>query len=132
MGAWGEGSFENDDAADWVYELEQMEGMEGVAAVLEKAGEGGYLESPDACIALAAAEAVAAALGEPSATLPPEVAAWAEGHRDSVDRELAVLALTVVDRIGADSELKELWEETDDFEPWKTTLTDLRQRLGGG
>ena len=34
MGAWGAGSFENDDAMDWVYELEE-EGLEAVTAALK-------------------------------------------------------------------------------------------------
>lgn len=30
----------------------------------------------------------------------------------------------------AQSELKELWEETEEFEQWKATVTDLLERLG--
>jgi hypothetical protein len=35
MGAWGIGNFDNDDASDWVYELEEVEDMSLVEATLE-------------------------------------------------------------------------------------------------
>src|SRR5918996_298232 len=65
MGAWGAGIFDNDDAADWVYELEQA-GDDSVLAetlaAVANAGADAYVEAPDAAAALAAAAVVAAAL----------------------------------------------------------------------
>ena len=63
MGAWGCGSFENDDAVDWVYEFESS-GVAAVASALEHVSsiaEDEYLEAPEASAAIAAAEIVAAA-----------------------------------------------------------------------
>lgn len=62
MGARGCGSFENDDAADWVYELESG-GVAAVASALEQVSsvaEDEYLEAHEASAAMAAAEIVAA------------------------------------------------------------------------
>jgi Domain of unknown function (DUF4259) len=63
MGAWGHGSFENDDAADWVHEFE-LQGASAVVPAQEsvsKIPEDEYLEAPEASVAIAAAEIVAAA-----------------------------------------------------------------------
>ena len=50
-------------------------------------------------------------------------------HQLEVDDDLLALAQAALHRIGSDSELKELWEETDDFDAWSATLTDLKKRL---
>ena len=57
MGACGCGSFENDDAADWVYEFESS-GVVAAASALEHVSsivEDEYLETPEASAAIAAA-----------------------------------------------------------------------------
>lgn len=136
MGAWGHGSFENDDALDWVYALE-ADGVEAIrsalAAVLEADG---YVEAPEASMALAAAEVVAALRLRPAADLPEEVTAWVAAHA-ALDPmavgDLARLADGAVARVLApeDSELYELWYEGGDDvgDPWRQTLTALRERL---
>ena len=66
MGAWGIGHFDNDDAGDWVWELEDSKSLAPVAsAIATVEASPDYLESPDACVALAAAETIAASLGNP-------------------------------------------------------------------
>jgi len=130
MGAWGAGSFENDDAMDWVIELAASSGD----AVLHEAlvpiasSEDRYLEAPDCSVAIAAAEAVAAARGHPSESLPEEVAGWVDA-KPIVATELAVLARTAVERIVDKSELRDLWDESDSAEAWQDAMTDLRKRL---
>lgn len=63
MGAWGADNFGNDDAGDWIYELEVSKGLSAVLPPLELVvSNDSYLESPDCCIALAASEVVAAGL----------------------------------------------------------------------
>ena len=71
MGAWGVGHFDNDDAGDWVWELEDTGTASPVTAAFAAVeAEANYLEAPDACIALAAAEVVAAWAGNPAAETP--------------------------------------------------------------
>jgi len=129
MGAWGAGSFDNDDAMDWVIGLAEgsddtilREALAPVAAMDDR-----YLQAPDCSIAIAAAEAVAAARGHPNASLPDEVAGWV-AKKPIVATDLVVLARAAVDRIVRNSELKELWAESDSHD-WRTAITDLRQRL---
>jgi hypothetical protein len=62
VGAWGARAFENDDAMDWVYVLEEAQDTTLVAEALEKVAESvdDYLEAPECNEALAAAEVIAA------------------------------------------------------------------------
>jgi hypothetical protein len=130
MGAWGAGSFENDDAMDWVGELATESGAAALRAAFMAvaAANDDYLEGPDCSIAIAAAEAVAAARGYPSESLPEEVARWVE-TKPIVATDLTALAMAAVDRIVRKSELKDLWDESDSAEAWREAMTDLRKRL---
>lgn len=128
MGAWGPGSFENDDAADFVYELEEADGSKILARALKKAlGD----EEPDVeagSRAIAAAEVVAGLKGAPRAELPPEVEDWIAAHQGRHEKDLSPLALRAVDRVRSDSELQDVWAESGD-EGWQAALADLERRL---
>ncbi len=73
----------------------------------------GYLEAPDCSAALAAAEVVAAAAGRPGADLPEEVRTWVAAHGMQIPSDLAALSHRAIDRITQESELRELWDETE-------------------
>lgn len=128
MGAWGAGTFDNDDALDWLDDL--VDGAGDAIRLALEATDAEQLEAPDASSALAAAEVVAAALGHPAAELPGEVSDWLEQNGTKSAAALAPLARQAVERVRASSELKELWEETDPSE-WTAALDDLRKRLEG-
>src|SRR5688500_2002913 len=99
MGAWGHGSFENDGAADWVYELEKSGDLSVVIAALEGLAEAAADEYVDVDVcqaAVAAAEVVAALTGESASGLPEEVAGWVEARREgglAVGPEVVALAV---------------------------------------
>src|ERR1700754_4463477 len=122
MGAWSHTSFGNDDASDFVYEVEE----DGQAAVLnafeviEFLKPDDYLEAPDAAVALAAAELVAAAGGKPPADFPEGASAVTK--KLTVDGPLRARATAAVRRVADYSELKELWQESADFSAWKANL----------
>ena len=127
MGAWGPGPFDNDDALDWIDDL--VEGGAGsVYATLEVAADGDPPEAPEASMALAAAEVVAAANGAPVRDLPGEVLDWLAEHAGALPADLVPLARRAVERVRRDSELKDLWEETDPA-AWYAALDDLLRRL---
>ncbi|HXE58831.1 MAG TPA: DUF4259 domain-containing protein [Gemmatimonadales bacterium] len=132
MGTWGPGTFENDEASDWVYELEEAEDTTLLREALEVVAEPeGYIEAQDAAIALAAAEVVAALAGHPAPDLPEEVEAWVASHRRAPVRELVSLSIRAVDQILADSELNDQWAETADHVLWVDRVQELRSRLEG-
>jgi hypothetical protein len=126
MGTWGSGPFDNDDAADWAWQLtpEADEGV--VAAALTPGAE----RAPGDAAVIAAAEVVAAGVGRPHPELPDEVAAWVAGRRDLGWTELVGLAVAAVERLRGGSELADLWAEPDD-DAWAHEVDDLLDRLRG-
>jgi len=127
MGAWGAGNFENDDALDWLAVL-QAEGLPAAGAaiqdVLTLADD--YLEAPTCCAALAAAEVIAALRGRPASRLPDELVEWLDRVSGDPGEELTTNARNAVDAIRRSSELRELWE---DDEEWKQEVDGLYARL---
>ncbi|MFI5530551.1 DUF4259 domain-containing protein [Kitasatospora sp. NPDC051853] len=133
MGAWDIGPFENDNAADFAAFLDDAEPSERgeilrrvLAAVADSTD---YLESDEGAEAVAAAALIASQLPggapvspaygpkQPLPPLPPEL------------RALAAAALGRV--LGADSELAELWGETEYAETWRSDLGRLTTVLTG-
>lgn len=130
MGAWGYLPFENDDALDWLEELEAG-GADVVRKALAKAGLR-YVEAPDGAIALAAAEVTAASQGNPLGDLPENVTDWVTAHGAEITAEDVEMAVEAVERVaGEESELAELWDDADEPE-WRESLDDLAERLRMG
>ena len=131
MGAWGTGFFENDDALDWVYDLEESDDTtlieESLRAIVESEEE--YLEAPECAMALAAAEVTAALKGMPRPGLTDEVKAWIQHNKIKPDSNIVELALKAIARIKSDSELKELWDESEEASNWYQELDGLEKRL---
>ncbi len=136
MGTWGTGSFDNDDAADFIYDVEQR-GASVVKTALQKAANAnGSLDAWDGAVAVAAAEFVVAGLGHADGLdeSAREVFATFEGR----ENELAALApearLAVSRVMAKGSELKELWEEDsvdpDDTQAFLASMERLTLRLG--
>ena len=136
MGSWGVLPFENDDALDWVWELEDTENFAVLELSLEhvaSAQPDENVEAADAEEALAAAEVVAALLGKPLEELPEPVEDFLQRNQGKKpDAELVALAVKAVKRIRSSSELKELWEASDDAEKWDEVVEELLSRLKVG
>jgi hypothetical protein len=127
MGAWGFLPFENDEAMDWLDELEAG-GAEVVRSALTNA-DADYVEAPEASVAIAAAEVASTSQGSPSGGLPVNVLSWVAAHGAELGLEDVELALRAVARVaGEDSELAELWDDADEPE-WRESLEDLTERL---
>ena len=117
MGAWGDGPFDNDTAADWCGELDHAAPASRHAiirtALTTAADNRGYLDYDDASPAVAAAAIIASRRsgGEPitSSYAPDFVLA---GEPLDLDDDLSALAVAALDRIvGNDSEWRSLWGE---------------------
>ena len=129
MGAWGFLPFENDDAMDWLDELDDA-GAEIVRTALEVA-DADYLEASRGSTAVAAAEIISTSQGNPPGDLPENVTSWVAAHGAELGPEDVELALQAVERVAGDeSELAELWDDADEPE-WRESLDDLAQRLRG-
>ena len=133
MGSWGYDSFENDDALDFVGELCDGADLTPVVRVLTDVVETGenYLEAPPSSAAIPAAEVIAALKDAPNSNLPDDVLEWIGKYHPVVTDELVNLSLTALARIKSDSELKELWDETDNADSWYQAINNLEKRLNG-
>jgi Domain of unknown function (DUF4259) len=130
MGAWGSGNFENDSALDWVADLGDPGDVRRALETTAR-GEAHYIDADEGSAALAAAEVVAASLGNPPSDVTEEITTFVARHDVS---DLAPLAREVVDRVASnhdDSELYDLWEEADSLDEWSGVLDGLRSRLAG-
>lgn len=133
MGAWGELAFDNDTANDWAYDLDGLSDLSLVESAfdeLEEVGED-YLDQDVACQALAACEVLARLLGNFGYrnAYTKKVDDWVAAHPVKPETALLARARAGIDRIlGADSELRQLWEEGGK-KTWRQSVLDLRQRL---
>lgn len=130
MGAWGPGSFENDDALDFLDDLVDGGGMDVVQGAFDVVVAGEYLEAPEASAVVASAEIVAALAGRPAADLPGEAAEWVRAHAPAPRPSLVRQARAAVQRVREDSELKDLWEGEAPSAEWYACMDDLLRRLG--
>lgn len=135
MGTWSVDAFGNDDAADWAYELEEAEDLgpieEAIAEVLAVGDE--YLEAPEATVALAAIEVLARLGGNPGekTSYTESVDKWVASTTLKPTIELVDKAQAAIARILAEnSELNELWQDSEDHEAWLASVADLRARVG--
>ena len=128
MGAWGHKSFENDDALDFVWQFEES-GMSAIESAFKLAinPPDDYLEAPEASAALAAAEFVAAKKTGQTDRLVHD-------HVDLIEKidaspKLIGDSKNAVSRVLQNSELRELWEESDELNIWHDDVLVLLERL---
>lgn len=129
-GAWGSGSFENDDALDWVGDCADGRPGVSVSAAFAAVLTGDYIQAPDGSAAVAAAEVVAAAVGKPPSDPPTELAACLKRLPTEDMRNLIVIARQALSRIVDPkiSELSQLWQEAKS-ETWRREIANLEARL---
>lgn len=141
MGAWGIKTFENDQAMDWLGDFLEAPSEKlildtfspqptviqpgFIGKLMGKKAES-YPGELGGDQVLAAAEVVASIMGRPSANNPDELKRLPS---ISLSPATVTKALSAIDEIMKESNLKDCWEETDDFQAWKTEVEDLRTRL---
>lgn len=126
------GNFGNDEATDWLFDLEETYGAELLAEAFDVITKGEFHEQSDCCIALAAAEIVAAAKSKPAPDFPDDARKWL-GNQDTSDlakiKALSKKAIAAVKKIQAKSELRDQWEESDEWHSWNMVVEGLLKRL---
>ena len=136
MGAWGTGNFENDNAGDWIWELEKSRDKQLLHETLLRVTEVEHPHAPECNEALAAADIVLAGLSGDHSQLPGGARKWITARTGlfvrrskqfgSLDAQMAGAA---VRQILDNSELSELWKETDDNLPWRQMQEKLLESL---
>lgn len=135
MGTWSHEPFGNDTALDWATELQDTQDFSLVEQAIQRVLDCGpeYLDADTAVEAVAAAEIIAKALGRgtQSDAYTEEVDAWLKSISAVPTSTLRSNTHHALSRIlGSDSELKELWEESEDFESWESSVRLLQSAMG--
>jgi len=133
MGAWGTGNFDNDTALDWVYDLEDREDLSLVVDTIDAVLQEEYIDTTVAEEALVAIEVLARLKGNfgKDNAYSEDVDKWVKNHPLQVEDALLQKAKEAIAMIlGDKSELKELWEEVDEYDVWSSEVLDLKDRLG--
>jgi len=134
MGTWAVDAFGNDDALDWSYELEKFNDLSLVESTFDKIFTTGsdYLDVTDAVYALVAVEVVARMQGNwgERNSYSETVDKWVEKVDLKPSIELAQKAHKAIERILAQqSELAELWQESDENDAWHASVQELKSRV---
>lgn len=130
MGTWGTRNFENDGSLDWVFEM--MDAKDGgmVADTLQfTLNKDGLLDNSECEDALAAAETVAALTGKASEDYPETPLEKLDSLNILATLALRKLAISVVEKIKKDSEMKQAYTDSGEVEAWFAVQDDLIRRL---
>ena len=139
MGTWSESVFGNDDAADFLFDIEDAASRAEVIPVLEGALDSvicadGYIEAPDGAVGLAAA-ALAVSWERPG-SLDEETAEQVGGPwprtSEALPRELVAKAAAVLERMlsSEENELAGLWTEAGQRARFNAEISRWRVLLG--
>lgn len=129
-GAWGVGSFENDSALDWAFELDNASSTDFLLQTFSAVPNSDYLQIDSCSAALAAADVVASMLAGTLSHLPEDVHAWASNYSAESFQALRVPALEAVSKcLNVEiSEVAQLWDEAAP-EQWSEYTVDLLVKL---
>lgn len=132
MGAWGVEAFQNDQALDWVWELERDGGKTMLTKALDTVNNlpaGEYLDGDYGREAIATAELVAALKGSRLKYLPENAEKWLEKNPTANTPDLSPQCLTALDRILNEGELAALWADSKYDKEWRAYMAGLQSRL---
>jgi Domain of unknown function (DUF4259) len=129
-GTWGTGSFDNDSAADWVYELEQSKTTRYLLTVFNAVPSEGYIEVDGCSAAIAAADVAASLKDGKTEHLPKVVAAWVQDNNLGYKPILATMAIQALSfcKSTKRSELAQLWQEATPKQ-WLSQVSEIEARL---
>jgi len=125
MGVWGTGAFENDEALDFVSEIQSVDVLIEEVRLHDV---GVTLDTDKACRVLVVGECVAAMRGHRHKDMPDDLAQRVHAFGPPSD-ELFDNARDSVSMVITSSELSDLWAESEDRGGFNRSITDLIDRL---
>ena len=128
MPGWGTGSFENEEAQNFLSQLNSLS-VDDLSPILARATDHGYLDAPASTVTIVVAEIVATARGNPPAAVPSQITEWIAKIEGSPSSPMSDLARRAVEKVRTNSELKDLWLEAEGLNEWSATLRELEERL---
>ena len=130
MPGWGAGSFENDDAQNFLVALDSKQPADLKQVLAHAADEADYLDASRSSAVIVVAEVVATAKGAPPQTVPSQIAEWVSKVEGAPSAAMNDLACRAVNKVRMNSELKDLWQEAEGLNEWSAGLRELEARLG--
>lgn len=138
MGTWAVSAFGNDFALDWAEDLQESKDLFFIENTLNNvlgADCAEYLEAPFGAEGLAAIEVLARLYGKPDEAdeITDDIAAWVEEVSAKVKRrpDLVEKSLRAIDHILSErSELRELWQDSEEYGSWRASVENLKARIG--
>ncbi|AXI61616.1 hypothetical protein DLD99_14415 [Pseudomonas kribbensis] len=133
MGTWSIHAFGNDEAADFAIELSESSDLDLIQSALEDViAADEYLEAPEADRGIAAAAVLALLNGqEIPGTLDEALSTWVKSQTTKPGSALLTKAQVVIERVlSENSELAELWIESEEYESWQDGLRLIKASLG--
>lgn len=129
MAAWGTKTFEEDTANDWIQELIDSEDPREFL-VESLSIDPGFIEADQAAAILAAGETLIALLDEPRVGVPGELVDWVGDNECEDVSDLPETAVaSIVKVLGNESELRDIWNESEEFEEWQENVDQMREVL---
>ncbi|HAT33140.1 MAG TPA: hypothetical protein DCW29_20520 [Janthinobacterium sp.] len=134
MGTWASDTFGNDYARDWAQDLQETTSLEHIEGSIDNALDGAdaELEAPFGAEALAAIDVLARLQGQPGAADDgtEDIDQWVARCKRKVTPALAAKAHAAIERVlSPQSELDQLWRESDEYEAWRAGVLALRARI---
>jgi hypothetical protein len=117
MGTWNTKPFGNDTASDWLWELEKATDESVLKTALGAEADGDET--------IAAAAVIEAARRQPIGKLPPKAKAWVSERGFVPSDALVKAAIDAVEKIKTQSELRELWAESNSLNSWLQQMDSL-------
>ncbi|MYM67031.1 DUF4259 domain-containing protein [Pseudoduganella sp. FT55W] len=135
MATWAVDAFGNDYAQDWAEDLHETSNLDAVEDTLNTVlDSGAELEAPFAAEALVAIEVLARLQGKggPRTEDSAAVDEWVDARKPKAKprADLAAKAAQAIERIlSPESELRQLWEDSEHYTDWCAAVEGLRTRL---
>ncbi|MFM9435067.1 hypothetical protein ACFDR9_002129 [Janthinobacterium sp. CG_23.3] len=133
MGTWSVDTYGNDYALDWAQDLQEAGNLEPIESTLDYALGDGELEAPFGAEALAAIDVLARLQGnggDEDDGGGADIDRWVAQRKQKVSPALAGKALRAIERVlGEQSELRQLWQESEHYEEWRAAVLALKARV---
>ena len=130
MGTWSSAPFGNDTAKDWALHLEASQGAALVSDTIQRClKEKSQVDAAVAAETIAAATVIAAAAYEPVRGVSADIKSWIRLQGFVPTKKLVNESRRAVKRVMKDSELRDLWEESDGLEEWSRATRKVVDKL---
>ena len=134
MGAWDVGPLDNDAAVDFLSEWQETEDYDHLDELLTEILDlgGAYIESDLGQAVVAAGYIVAAVVNENQGSVFEDDEESEDWIMVLPEPEVALLTKLVKSLrriLKPESEVREVWEETDDFDSWKASVAEIISEL---